>query len=294
MELKIDALIEFQKKINGNIIELKAQLNEIEKLTYDYILPLGKNCLPELILRKLNLYGEASPFGAMHNFAEGDSGTYEKYKKISGTHGFKGKMELIINDFKNYFEIGDLEVIRDNDGVLPDNPNMVIGNKKTGLIIYHTFPMLDGGIESYYQTAKNHFDGRVESFRAKMKSARKILIVFMDCNWNIAGVDYSQSYNKCEHIENDIILKQSKRLQKVYPEKRIHYLFLEHDNEKSENEIEKIRLNNSIIKFRANHCYLDKNIIWRQSENNYPAEYGITAISKILSKISIGEFDLRV
>jgi hypothetical protein len=248
------------------------------------IIPIGKNCFPELILRFYNLYGEATPLGAIHNVEN-----IERYKEISGIYGFKGKMELIINNFENYLEIHDLEVILENDCTPPEH--MVIGNKRTGLSIYHTFPAVAGGeIESFYFSAKEKFDKRIKSFYSKINNARKILIIFIDCNWNNGKEEsYINSYNNTEYIDNNVILEQAEKLHKVYPEKTIHYLFLEHDRNKVMGEIDRIQLNENIIRYRANHIYLNKNTIWSYNKDNSPKEYEIIAVEKILSKIKLNE-----
>jgi hypothetical protein len=287
MESKIDNLLKEFIRVNSNLFELRNRINYFEKDSYDYILPIGKNCMVELILRLFNLYGEASPFGAMHNF---ENKFYEKYKNISGIYGFKGKMELLINNFENYFEKNDLEIIRENDFNPPEYPYMVVGNKRTGLSFYHTFPARGGDIDNYYETAKITLDERIKSLLFKLKHSKKILILFIDCNWfNVKTNTYSDnSYDKVEYIENTVIYETSEKLQEKYPEKEIYYLFLEHDSKKHIGEIEKIQLKDNIIRYRSNHTNKNYNIIW-QYENNNPKEYEIVTIEKILSKFRLND-----
>jgi len=279
MEEKIDGLTKEYVRINNNFIELRNIMNYYEKDPYDYILPIGKNCYPELILRHFGLYDEASPFGAMHNFIN----NYEKYRNISGTYGFKGKMELLVNNFENYLEKNDLEILVENDSTPPECPNMVIGNKRTGLAFYHTFPALGvDGIDISYETVKRRFDKRINSLLLKLNQSRKIMIVFIDINWN------NEVYDKVEYIEDNVIYETSAKLQNKYPEKKFYYLFLEHDKKKSFGEIEKIYLENNIIRYRSNHMRKNFNIIWQYSNNN-PKEYEVISIAEVLSKFRLND-----
>jgi hypothetical protein len=85
---------------------------------YDYIFPISKNCFLDAYLRSYYLYSDATPFGAMHNFegnTQNERNIYDQYKLISGVYGFKGKIELLVNNFYKYLELDDLETIIEND-----------------------------------------------------------------------------------------------------------------------------------------------------------------------------------
>ncbi len=197
-------------------------------MEYDLIVSLGEWCVTSLALRKYNLQKKTLPFDWSGGIL------WEK----CGYGGLSGKVDLICNNFENFFNKDDLE----NRGPNPKNEDywfLWIVNKCTGLQYKHDFPS-EQDFNISYNEARDKYIRRVKRLYNSIYSADKILFVYM-----ARDVGFSDDYLK----------EQEVKLKSKFPYKNIDILYIMNDEGYSLEKIEEIKLSNSVKKITFNFGY---------------------------------------
>ncbi len=116
---------------------------------YDAVISLGKYCITSTALRRCNLQLESMVF-------DWSAGIMPEQ---CGLGGLEGKVDLICNDFKDFFNLGDLENRGNN--LENDTYNLWIVNRRTGLQYKHDFPANEP-VEERYKVVKEQYMRRVK------------------------------------------------------------------------------------------------------------------------------------
>lgn len=161
------------------------------KEKYDLVVSLGANCICSGLLRGINLQDYSFPFDWL------------------GGAELKDKIEIVINDFKDFFNLEDLEKIGSRTNPEPCD---IYKNKRTGIVFNHDF-QINVPIEKTYPLVKAKFDRRQNRLLELIKKSKKILFVYVEAP---GKTTYEAKY-----------LKEAYELLKnAYPEKEIHLKYI--------------------------------------------------------------------
>lgn len=181
---------------------------------YNYIFSLGEACLCASGLRILGLRSFSGPFDWVFGAT------------------ITERIDLIINDFNGFFEKEDL--IFDSQRK-DQKPNDIYYNKRTKITFNHDFP-LDGSFDSSYLKIKDKYNRRTSRILSILKSKKPTLIVFMELpNNSINGIN-----NDAELVE------LSNKLQNKFNNKNIDILYIKHDEQMKDGEVEVRQINENI------------------------------------------------
>ena len=194
---------------------------------YDEVISLGQHCRTATALKLCNVRSYSHVFDWSAGIVQ------EK----CGKGGLEGKVDLICNDFKNLFNLEDLE----NRGLTNnfDLQHLWIVNKRTGLQYTHDFSANKTFEESYADT-KEKLERRIRRFHNVMQTSKKILFVYI--GWD-TGFD-----------ENYLILQQEK-LSKKFPNIQIDFLYIMHDDKCSTTDYRMVEANQNVTIFYCNVQY---------------------------------------
>lgn len=185
---------------------------------YDIIYLLGSNCACALYLNKNNLRNTSGPLDWVVGL------------------DFKQKIDLILNDFKEYCNLEDLEIITSKNEC---NPHISCKNKKNGCYFFHDFPMNVPLETSYHQVAEK-YERRIKRFYDNIYTKEKVLLVWFSLDIETPLEDIKQA---------------SEKLNKKFG-KEINLLCIEHNENLSEKEIKIQKLSKNVTKielYAKNH-----------------------------------------
>ena len=189
--------------------------------SYDYVIPIGSDCLTAQTLDLLHMREHSFPFDWL----------YIKY----GYNYFETAVNCILSRFKYFWRYRDLTVT----GTCPAPHNTwEILNKKTKFVHIHDYPLKDNRLLSYIKT------------KIKYHRREKRLLNILSKNNNILLLYMSQN-----PTDNQLIVSKMKELETAFPKARIDLLMLEHDATKSEKEYSYSYLDYNIKKYLYNNGY---------------------------------------
>lgn len=200
-------------------------------MKYDLIISLGQWCITSIALRKLGLQNKSYPFDWSGGIM------WEK----CGYGGLSGKVDLICNNFENFFDFNDFE----DRGANPPNEDFWmrwVVNKRTGLQYKHDFPS-DKNFKESFLDVKEKYVRRVQRLYEKIYAANRVLFVYI-----ARDKDFSDDYLIDQHI----------KLQKKFPYKDIDILYIINDESISPYNFVTSYLSANIKKIILNFAYTDK------------------------------------
>ena len=203
---------------------------------YKEIIPIGNDCLGAMTLRELNKRINGYPFDWL-------------YKENNDF--FTTAIDCILNDFKGFYDLSNLEVV----GEVESHKTWHIKNKKYGFCFIHDYK-LDKPPLSNYDEILGKYNRRIERLKKVLSSGDKVLLLHM-----------SQT-----KIDDNVCIEKINEIQKKFNNKNIYLLLLEHDETKTEDEIEYIKLNKNITKVLYNNDYKFspiKNDSWWRNKKIY-------------------------
>ena len=174
---------------------------DIYKNKYDCIFSLGSACFSAELLTKANLRVFSSPFDWL------SGGTFEE------------KGNLICNDFKDFFNIEDLEKIGERD--YPENCDVYINNHN-GIMFNHDFPKGEE-LSTNYQKVKGKYENRINRLTEKLHNSQNSLIVYMEL--------FEDRMNKDEEIISVI-----NKINKKFDKNTIDILYIKHNKDMKDND----------------------------------------------------------
>lgn len=226
---------------------------------YDIVISLGQYCITSTALRRCHLQDKSNVF-------DWSAGIIPEQ---CGYGGLSGKVDLICNDFKDFFNKEDFQ----NNGNNQENDtyNLFIVNKRTGLQYKHDFPA-SKGFDVSFQAVKDKYLRRVERLYNAIKENNKILFVFI-----ARDSDFSDTY----------LIEQQKKLSKKFPNKVIDFLYIIHSEKMSPMELEETQLTDNIVRVDCNVCYAT-NPNYPESWNGNTKLYYAYLMNNYTSLASIG------
>ena len=194
---------------------------------YDIIISLGQYCITSTALRRLHLQEESSVF-------DWSAGILES---ACGKGGLSGKVDLICNNFQDFFNFEDFE----NRGPNQENDtyNLWIVNKKTGLQYKHDFPAADG-FENKFLEVKQKYERRIKRLYDAIENSTKILFLFMARDGG-----FSDAY----------LLEQQTKVAKKFSDKQIDFLYLIHDDSCGVTDYTTKQLSAHVTRIDCNFCH---------------------------------------
>ncbi len=234
---------------------------------YDVAISLGQFCMTSITLRQLNLQGMSMVF-------DWSSGTLVDK---CGQGGLEGKVDLICNDFKDFFNIEDFE----NRGPNTEKcETLWVVNKRTGLQYRHDF-YSHLSIEEQFDKVKEKYTRRVKRLYSTISASNRILFVFI---------------NKNAQLTNEIVIEQQEKLSKKFPNKVIDFLYIYNDYKFNGNKYKEFNLTPNIHCIGCNfmlksYCEVDEP--WNENtEAYYPLikRYCITPATFLAYKNKIANF----
>lgn len=180
------------------------------KQKFDYIISLGENCQTAMTLRYLNLRNAAFPFDwhGVRDFA------------IAGEGGFSKKIDIICNNFENFFNLDNYEEFFEKW----ETGHRLVVNKQTGLQFLHEFPK-SISIEEHFPTFEKKYQKRIDRLYSVLNSESSVLFVFIEFFSRLTDEEINNTYIKfIKHfpkaninlliIKNNIDLNKEKIVQR--------------------------------------------------------------------------------
>lgn len=142
-------------------------------------------------------------------------------------------MNLIANDFKDFFNIKDIKLL----SLGKDEPvNQHMNNYKNirhDFYYYHDFPVALP-FEDAFIEAKEKYDRRIKRFKEDLKNKERVLLIY---------------HAHSEITENSAVKDLCNKVCEKY-QKQIDFVILENDDTKEIDEFEEIIISDNVIKYR--------------------------------------------
>ena len=197
---------------------------------YDLVISLGQYCITSTALRRLSLQNRSYPFDWSGGILE----------DVAGKGGLSVKVDLICNNFDNFFNFNDFENRGNNQE--NDTYNLWIVNKKTGLQYKHDF-QASIPFENQFEYVKDKYKRIINRLYKDINNGYNILFIF------IARDDgFSDNY----------LIDQQRKLSNKFKNKNIDMLYIINDNSFDKNGYNIKKLNNNITRIDMNMIYTTK------------------------------------
>lgn len=187
----------------------------MKKEKYDLIVSLGAQCSCSQLLRSLNLQDYSFPFDWL------------------GGGELKTRVSLVINNFKDFLNLEDLELIGSRTNPEPCD---IYKNNKTDIVFNHDF-QIGMPIENTYPFVKEKYQRREKRLLNLITQSKKILFMYIEA---LGNPEYSAEYIK----------EAYDKLKNAYPDKELYfkYIYLTKDNS-NDNEYKKLSDNIEMYSF---------------------------------------------
>lgn len=182
----------------------------MNKYEYDFIFSLGEDCGCTVYLKKFNLRKASYPFDWITNAS------------------FEQRIDMLVNNFKDFFNIEDFELIP-NDYAKNDFYN----NTKTGFYFYHDFPK-NSKLSEKFLEVKEKYMRRITRLYNDINEAKNILIVW---------------YSRDKILSDDRLKIAHEKLKNKFKNKEITLVILENDIDQLYNKIFCKNISPNIIKY---------------------------------------------
>ena len=194
---------------------------------YDIAISLGQYCITSTALRRNNLQAESMIF-------DWSAGILFD---VCGLGGLEGKVNLICNDFKDFFNLEDLENRGNNQE--NDTYNLWIVNKRTGLQYKHDFPAWQP-VEEAYPFVKARLDRRIKRLYSEIESSDRVLFCF---------------FARDIGFTDELLIEQQVKLARKFPNKGIDFLYILQNSSYSVDKYDICDLNDNVKKIEMNFIH---------------------------------------
>lgn len=184
---------------------------------YDFIFSIGSACHCSSLLRKTGLQKKSYPF---------DWVAY---------CNFENRADLIVSDFKDFFNKEDLE----KSNIFNDNRYI---NKQTKMHFIHDFPpQEEQSFDDAYPIQLAKYNRRIKRLYKEIQKSKKVLAVYLaHPTLNI-------------HVDDETLIRIQQKLQQKFPKQQIDILYLESKPELYKTAPpQEYMVNDNIIKIYAN------------------------------------------
>ncbi len=213
------------------------------KKKYDIVYSLGTDCACSMYMLRHHLRSKSGPFDWL-------------------THAsFKTRMELILNEFQDFINLEDLRFLPKDEKMFNDEKCDYYENTRNSFYYYHDFPK-DIPLSSSYTEVRAKYDRRIERFLNDITENDNVLLLWLAHN---------------QKVDNQMAQDFCAQLRQKY-NSNLNFLIIEHDETKTNGEIEELTLTPYLTKYKLYTAAFD--------ENHIPLTLGnIQNCNKIFSKI---------
>lgn len=194
---------------------------------YDATISLGQYCTTSTALRRCKLQQQSMPF-------DWSAGILED---VCGKGGLEGKINLILNDFDNFFNYEDFENRGNN--LENDTNNLWIVNKRTGLQYKHDFSS-DIGFEENFINIKQKYLRRVDRLKYTLENSNDVLFVYIA---------------RDEGFSNEYLIDQQTKISNKYKNLNCDFLYIMHNSAYDINNYDIINLNKNVYRIDMNFTF---------------------------------------
>ena len=129
------------------------------KKKYNIIYSIGQDCACATYMKKARIRCCSGPLDWLTNT------------------GFENRINLILNDFENFFIKEDFKVMPKPTAFPADKDNEYYENKKTGLYFWHDFPA-SVDFETIFPLVKEKYNKRIKRFYDNIANEEKVLLIY--------------------------------------------------------------------------------------------------------------------
>lgn len=199
---------------------------------YNIIYSIGEDCGCAMNLQFNNLRLSSGPFDWLTH------ATFEK------------RFELMLNDFKDFFNYEDFVFLNKDPNAENDDKNDYYNNTNTGFYFYHDFT-IGVPFDEIFPEVKAKYERRIKRFYENIINNKKVLLVW---------------FSRSKDTPNELIVKCANELCKKF-NKKIDFLIIE-NNHLNNNEIEKQILQDNIVKYKVSTQHVNpKELVCGNQEN---------------------------
>lgn len=155
---------------------------------------------------------------------------------------FETRVNLILNDFKNFLNIEDLIPLEKDPKVFNDEKCDYYENIRNCFHYYHDF-LMGIPLEEQIDTIKEKYNRRIKRFYEKIAKEKRVLLIWL--------VRY-------QDMDDDVFRKLCDEIMKKF-NKKIDFLIIEHDETKKDGELSQIELSENITRCRLKTISYDEN-----------------------------------
>lgn len=201
------------------------------KQKYDIIYSIGRDCACSMYMKQADLRAYSGPFDWLTNT------------------GFEKRIDLIVNDFKDFINQEDIIPLEKDPNMHNDDTCDYYQNVRNDFYYYHDFPT-GVALEKSFPSVYAKYMRRIKRFYDNINKRNRILLIW-----------FSHYHN----TPDKVLLDASKRICKKFG-KNIDFLIIEH----AENIIKPIRkqIADNIIKYNVHTLEFD--------DKGYPTTQGYT------------------
>ena len=174
------------------------------KNKFDLIISIGSDCACTSYLRRCNLQYNSYPFDWLTNAP------------------FENRIELLVNDFKDFMNFDDLEIMQKPTQINADSGHDYYMNKRNNFYFWHDFPAKTSLIDSF-QEINEKYKRRIKRLYDEINQSEKILFVWLS---------HSKNHNIYE------ILSEYKKLKDKFNNKDVFLLIIENSEKETKEEYE--------------------------------------------------------
>lgn len=201
----------------------KLRKKDIQK--FDYIISLGENCRTAMALRDLGLRKTSFPFDwhGVRDFS------------VAGEGGFSKKIDIICNNFENFFNLADYEEFFEKW----ETEHRLILNRRTGLQFLHEFPK-DISVAEYFPSFETKYQRRIDRLYSVLNSDSSILFVFIEF---------------FSHLSDEEITCTCRKLTKKFSNPDINFLIIKNNENIGKEKIIKRELISNVHVYEINNGF---------------------------------------
>ena len=189
---------------------------------FDLIISLGAACGCALYMKKFKLRDHSYPFDWVYNAP------------------FEKRIELLVNNFKDFLLKENLEKFYKNDG--GDLYHDFYKDLSNGFIFLHDFP-LNTPLEKSYDEVYEKYQRRISRMYENISASKQVLFIWFQLH---------------ETLSDEIVLKAQKELSQKF-NKSINLLVFE--NDRSRTSVQDVKLNDSVLKV-VGPFNIDDDYVW--------------------------------
>ena len=198
-------------------------MNIFKNKKFDLICSIGEDCACSMYLRKFNLQNGSYPFDWLTK------------------SNFDTRINLIINDFKDFCNKEDFEKLEKPKNAIVDLKCDYYENKYTDFYFYHDFDAnLD--FDDVYEIVKKRYERRINRFYKHINNSKNILFVF---------------WGRTDFIDNEKLKVYHQQLNNKFQNQNIYLLILE--NTPNQNNFIYDNISENILKIKYNMTSYDIN-----------------------------------